>query len=370
MSIEKIVELLLGQAVKNKVTDVHIVPKQRSYHVQFRQYGRLYPHRNLAPKTGERLISHLKFMSNMDISEKRKPQSGSFELNLPQQTISLRISTLPTSLFKESLVIRILPREGSVQIDQISLFPSSRKKLMALIRHSHGMLIFSGPTGSGKSTTMYTLVEHCSKQLMRNVITLEDPVEKQTEAFLQVQVNEKAGMTYSTGLKAILRHDPDIILVGEIRDAETAKIAVRASLTGHLVLSTMHTRDAKGAIYRLMEFGVPHHEIEQTLLAVSSQRLITLLCPVCGGRCSPFCVHRRQNKQAAVYELLYGRNLQKALQEAKGEAVCYHYPTLKEWLRKGIALGYISHEEYTRWIADEEETKEHQGSGPLLNPDQ
>lgn len=235
MSIEKIVELLLSHALNNKVTDVHIVPRRHDYHVQFRQFGRIYPHRNLSSKTGERLISHLKFMSTLDISEKRKPQSGSFQLNLSKQLVSLRISTLPTSLSKESLVIRILPNDDQISLDQLSLFPSSLKKLLALIQHSHGMIIFTGPTGSGKSTTMYTLVEHCANKLMRNVITLEDPVEKQSDSFLQVQVNEKAGITYSTGLKAILRHDPDIILVGEIRDGETAQIAVRAALTGHSV---------------------------------------------------------------------------------------------------------------------------------------
>lgn len=372
MSVEKIAELLIGQAVKNNVTDVHIVPKEKHYHVQFRQYGRLYPHRNLSAKAGERLISHLKFMSSMDISEKRKPQSGSFAMNVLQQTISLRISTLPTSLSKESLVIRILPHEEQFQLSQISLFPSSTKKLMALLNHSHGMLIFSGPTGSGKSTTMYTLVEHCAKRFLRNVITLEDPVEKQSDSFLQVQVNEKAGITYSTGLKAILRHDPDIILVGEIRDAETARIAIRASLTGHLVLTTLHTRDAKGAIYRMMEFGVSIHEMEQTLLAVSAQRLITLRCPVCGGiRCphdSQDCPRSREKRQTAVYELLYGKNLQRVLKEAKGEQVYYHYPTLKEWLRKGIVLGYISEEEYHRWIAEEEEADKPQTAGALSYP--
>ncbi|MBE6183765.1 competence type IV pilus ATPase ComGA [Heyndrickxia ginsengihumi] len=362
MSIEKIVELLLSHALNNKVTDVHIVPRRHDYHVQFRQFGRIYPHRNLSSKTGERLISHLKFMSTLDISEKRKPQSGSFQLNLSKQLVSLRISTLPTSLSKESLVIRILPNDDQISLDQLSLFPSSLKKLLALIQHSHGMIIFTGPTGSGKSTTMYTLVEHCANKLMRNVITLEDPVEKQSDSFLQVQVNEKAGITYSTGLKAILRHDPDIILVGEIRDGETAQIAVRAALTGHLVLSTMHTRDAKGAVYRLQEFGVKPQEIEQTLLAISAQRLILLQCPVCGVQYSQFCIHHLKNRQAAVYELLYGRNLQKAIREANGEKVHCRYVTIRDWLRKGIALGYISTEEYYRWIVEDEEQEEHRGS--------
>ncbi|WP_181294714.1 ATPase, T2SS/T4P/T4SS family, partial [Heyndrickxia sporothermodurans] len=210
-------------------------------------------------------------------------------------------------------------------------------------------------TGSGKSTTMYTLVEHCSNQLKRNVITLEDPVEQQNSSFLQVQVNEKAGITYSTGLKAILRHDPDIIMVGEIRDSETAKIAIRAALTGHLVLSTLHTRDAKGAIYRLLEFGVQWHEIEQTLIAVTAQRLVKLKCPFCGNVCSPYCLNYFKKNRTAVYEMISGKTLKNVLTEANGNRIKTKYKTLREIIRKGIALGYISTNEYYRWVFDEEE---------------
>jgi competence protein ComGA len=202
---------------------------------------------------------------------------------------------------------------------------------------------------------MYTLVEKCANMNMRNVITLEDPVEKKNDQFLQVQVNEKAGITYSNGLKAILRHDPDIIIVGEIRDSETAQIAVRASMTGHLVLSTLHTRDAKGAIYRLLEFGIKQNDIEQTLIGITAQRLVTLICPFCGEKCSQYCPHYHEKRRAAVYELLYGKSLQQVLSEAKGEQVHYHYSTIKEILRKGIALGYISTQEYDRWVYESEE---------------
>lgn len=168
---------------------------------------------------------------------------------------------------------------------------------------------------------------------------------------MQVQVNEKAGVTYATGLKAILRHDPDIIMVGEIRDSETAKIAVRAALTGHLVLSTMHTRDAKGAIYRLMEFGVNKLEIEQTLVAVAAQRLVELECPFCEGTCSPFCFSHSRIKRASVFELLTGKALTSVLRDGVSS-----HKTLKNVINKGIALGYIKETEYERWVYDHEKS--------------
>ena len=200
------------------------------------------------------------------------PKVEHVRLRLMAQMIGLRLSTLPAHQ-NESLVIRILPLQEHIPIYQISLFPSMTRKLLALLKHAHGLIILTGPTGSGKTSTLYSLLNETSHMYNRNVITLEDPIEKENELVLQVQVNEKAGVTYTTGLKAILRHDPDIIMVGEIRDAETAKIAYGLHLTGHLVLTTMHTRDAKGAIYRLVEFGVNWQEIEQTLVAITAQRL-------------------------------------------------------------------------------------------------
>ena len=167
-------------------------------------------------------------------------------------------------------------------------------------------------------------------------------------------MNEKAGVTYATGLKAILRHDPDIIMVGEIRDAETAKIAVRAALTGHLVLSTMHTRDAKGAVFRLHEFGVNWLEVEQTLIAITAQRLVELTCPFCENDCAPLCYSYGRWKRASVFELLSGRNLNTAMKAAKGEKVVPHYRTLKEVIKKGIALGYIQESEYARLVYEHE----------------
>ncbi len=230
------------------------------------------------------------------------------------------------------------------------------RKLIALLKHSHGLIIFTGPTGSGKTTTLYSLLNETSHIFQRNVITLEDPIEKEYDQVLQVQVNEKAGVSYTTGLKAILRHDPDIIMVGEIRDAETAKIAVRAALTGHLVLSTLHTRNAKGAIYRLKEFGVNWLEIEQTLVAVTAQRLVELTCPFCPDECSPYCFSYGRWKRANVMELLSGKALNGVLKEAKGELLQnrHRLSNVKRLYKKRNCLGYIKENEYDHWVYHDE----------------
>ncbi|WAA11220.1 competence type IV pilus ATPase ComGA [Fervidibacillus albus] len=350
MSVEKKVESIIFEAYSLHASDIHILPKTDHSVILFRISNKLIPQYKLHPSETEKLVSHLKFQGNMDIGEKRRPQNGSFSLTVGGKRIGLRLSTLPSTV-AESLVIRILPHEDAISLKRLSLFPKSAQFLLSLLKNSHGLMIFTGPTGSGKTSTLYTLLRHSSQTFGRNVITLEDPVEKNNEDLLQVQVNEKAGITYAAGLKAILRHDPDIIMVGEIRDGITAKTAVRAALTGHLVLTTMHTRNAKGALYRLMEFGVRWNEMEQTLIAVTAQRLVQLVCPLCSGECSPFC-ERKGESRAAVYEILYGQALREALREMKGEEMKAAYPTLKKMICKGIAFGFIQKTEYERWVHD------------------
>lgn len=349
-SIESLADKIVKDAIQSHASDIHIIPRRKDTLIQYRMANRLVPRYKLPKEDCERLISHFKFTASMDIGEKRRPQSGAFSVKVNGFYVGLRLSTLPSNL-KESLVIRILPQQSQIPFYKISLFPKVTTKLLALLKHAHGLVIMTGPTGSGKTTTLYSLLEETTHHFHRNVITLEDPIEKENEYVLQVQVNEKAGVTYATGLKAILRHDPDIIMVGEIRDSETAKIAVRAALTGHLVLSTMHTRDAKGAIYRLMEFGVGKLEIEQTLVAVAAQRLVEIVCPFCQDICSPYCFSSNRLKRASVFELLTGRALMSVLQ---GEEPTYK--TLKDVIRKGIALGYIKDSEYDRWVFDDEES--------------
>jgi competence protein ComGA len=354
-SIEKTAERILTHAVRLVASDIHILPRKEGPLVQFRIDNKLFPQDMITQDESERIISHLKFLASMDIGEKRRPQSGSITMNIDNKTIGLRLSTLPAS-FSESLVIRLIPQQNILPLEQLSLFSNTANKLMALLKHSHGMIIFTGPTGSGKTTTLYSLLHHAKEIINRNIITLEDPIENQSEQVLQVQINEKAGISYSVGLKAALRHDPDIIMVGEIRDSETAKIAVRAALTGHLILTTMHTRDAKGAVYRLMEFGVSWIEIEQTLIAVTAQRLLELKCPFCRDACTSECLDNKRNKRASVYELLYGRGLSQVLQAARGDHKQPNHRQLKDEISKAVAMGFVKPEEYERWV-HEYETK-------------
>lgn len=352
-SIKQLADRIIRDAVRNQATDIHIIPRKKDTLIQLRMGNRLVPRLYLPKEECDRLISHFKFTALMDIGERRRPQSGAFSFIVDGDAIGLRLSTLPANS-SESLVIRILPQQKQIPFYQLSLFPSITRKLLALLKHAHGLIIFTGPTGSGKTTTLYSLLNETSHLFNRNVITLEDPIEKDADSVLQVQVNEKAGVSYAAGLKAILRHDPDIIMVGEIRDAETAKIAVRAALTGHLVLSTMHTRDAKGAIYRLIEFGVNWLEVEQTLVAVTAQRLVELTCPFCEEECSPYCFSYGRWKRASVFEILHGRALSFVMRRANGEDCEASYRTLKEMIKKGIALGYIKESEYDRWVYDNE----------------
>ncbi|WP_044894418.1 competence type IV pilus ATPase ComGA [Bacillus alveayuensis] len=352
-SVEKFSEQLIEEANSVNATDIHIVPRERDSIIQFRIDEELFEKQVIPKYFSERLISHLKFLASMDIGERRRPQNGALTIKTNSYNVHLRLSTLPT-VFDESLVIRILPQKTIQPLSKLSLFRQSTKKILSFLNHSHGLMIFTGPTGSGKTTTLYSLLQYAKKHFKRNIITLEDPVETKSDDVLQVQVNEKAGMTYVAGLKAILRHDPDIIMVGEIRDAETAKIAIRAAFTGHLVLTTMHTKDTKGAIYRLLEFGVTLSEIEQTLIALVAQRLVDIACPFCQEGCSPYCKTLKKTRRLCIYELLYGRNLSAAIQEAKGEEVCFDYKKLKDLIKKGIALGYLYPKTYERWVYDNE----------------
>ncbi|MFD3447743.1 competence type IV pilus ATPase ComGA [Microbacteriaceae bacterium 4G12] len=341
---EQFADIIIKESYDMRASDIHVVPRSHDAIIQIRVDKDLVTKHVISKDFCERLVSHFKFLAAMDIGEKRKPQNGSLELKMDYGTMNLRLSTLPT-LNSESLVIRVHLQTIVQPLSQLCLFPSSAKTLLSFLYHSHGLIIFTGPTGSGKTTTMYSLLETAKKQLNRRIVTLEDPIEKRNDGLLQIQINERAGITYATGLKAILRHDPDIILVGEIRDEETAKVAIRASLTGHLVLTTLHTNDAKGAVLRLLDFDITLQEIEQALLAVAAQRLVEIKCPFCNGKCSPLCKKMRKVRRLGVYELLYGQALREVIKEAKGEMAIYRYMTLKEAMNKGYALGFIEEED-------------------------
>lgn len=211
-SIELLANRIIKDAVRNHASDVHIIPRKHDTLIQLRMANRLMPRMYLPQEECDRLISHFKFTASMDIGERRRPQSGSLSVKIDGHQVGLRLSTLPANQY-ESLVIRILPQQSQIPFFHISLFPSMTRKLLALLQHAHGLIIFTGPTGCGKTTTLYSLLNESFHLYNRNVITLEDPIEKENDFVLQVQVNEKAGVTYASGLKAILRHDPDMIVV-------------------------------------------------------------------------------------------------------------------------------------------------------------
>ncbi|GKV54287.1 ComG operon protein 1 [Sporosarcina sp. NCCP-2222] len=272
--IEKKCFLLLETAIGQDVTDIHLVPHDDEYEVAFKLGVKLKRTGTLPLQLAARMISFYKYLSSLDISNRRKPQSGSFHKQFNNENFSFRISTIPSIHLKESVVIRLQKHDRIVPIDYLCKERKWADQLRHAVSNEQGLVMVTGPTGSGKTTTIYSLLAHCVNVLQRHVITLEDPVENNHSHLLQIQVNEQAGMTYAAGLRAILRHSPDVIMIGEIRDAETAKTAVQAALTGHLVVTSVHAKDAVGCFYRMLDFGVSLEELRQTVVCISSQRLI------------------------------------------------------------------------------------------------
>jgi Type II secretory pathway, ATPase PulE/Tfp pilus assembly pathway, ATPase PilB len=331
---------ILEHAASADASDIHFIPRLIDTLIELRIHGYLHQMTVMDPNDAERIINHFKFLSGMDIGERRLPQSGSMQISINDEIISLRMSTLPAAE-RESLVIRLLPQREAFLISDLSLFEEAVSGLNNLLRYENGLIVISGPTGSGKTTTLYTLLSALEKQYHARIITLEDPIEKNHDAFVQLEINEKANFTYADGFKAILRHDPDIVMVGEIRDEETAKIAIRASLSGHLVLTTVHAFNAAGTIQRLVELGIPRFDLKETLVGVISERLVNVRCPVCGEVCAPDCHHRRHVARTGIFEILAGKPLYDILtaREKRPE-----YKTIDDYLEEGIASGWISTE--------------------------
>lgn len=278
--IIRLINALLTEAVKENASDIHIETYERTLSVRFRVDGVLreavQPKRALAPL----LVSRIKVMAKLDIAEKRVPQDGRISLLVGGREIDVRVSTMPSS-HGERVVLRLLDKQaGRIELSSLGLEARETALLTDIIHRPHGILLVTGPTGSGKSTTLYAALSELNDH-SRNILTIEDPIEYNLEGVGQTQVNIKADMTFARGLRAMLRQDPDVVMVGEIRDAETAEIAVQASLTGHLVMSTLHTNSAVGAITRLREMGVEPFLLSSSLLGVVAQRLVRLLCPDC-----------------------------------------------------------------------------------------
>lgn len=280
LPVPQLVDALLQQALQERASDIHIEPATQGVRVRFRVDGMLREKEQLPLELQAAVISRIKLLSALDIAEKRLPQDGRWRVKDEKREVDVRVSTLPVQ-GGEKAVLRILPFRGMQRnIETLGFSKVALQRYQLLYKKPQGILLVCGPTGSGKTTTLYATLAELNRP-ESNLVSIEDPVEMQLAGMNQVQVNTKAGLTFATALRAILRQDPNIIMVGEIRDAETADAAVRAAMTGHLVFSTLHTNDAAGAIVRLLDLGVPPFLVATSLLGVVAQRLVRLVCPKC-----------------------------------------------------------------------------------------
>ncbi|WP_286974519.1 GspE/PulE family protein [Acetomicrobium sp. UBA5826] len=278
--VVKLVNTILGQAVESGASDVHVEPFENETRVRYRIDGVLFDMLTFPKHLHPPVSSRIKIMSGMDIAEKRHPQDGRILLRAAGRRIDIRVSSLP-AIYGEKLVMRLLDQATAmVGLEKLGLDPEEKVALDKIIEVPYGIILVTGPTGSGKSTTLYSILQTLNSYDV-NITTVEDPVEYTIAGVNQVQINEKAGLTFDTVLRSILRQDPDIILVGEMRDTETAQLAVRAALTGHLVLSTLHTNDAPSSIIRMVDMGIPPFLVSSSVVAVMAQRLVRKLCPRC-----------------------------------------------------------------------------------------
>lgn len=288
--IVKLVDFIIREAVRLQSSDIHIEPFEKYIRVRYRIDGELHEKQKIQTQSLQAIMTRIKIISNLNIAEKRLPQDGRMKVFIDGKNIDLRVSILPT-IFGEKAVIRILKNDSkNISKEKLGMGKESMQKLENIIKSPYGIILTTGPTGSGKSTTLYAILKELNDE-HRNIVTVEDPVEYMMEGINQVNVNVKAGLTFSSGLRAILRQDPDIIMIGEMRDNETAEIAVRAAITGHLVLSTIHTNGAAASIIRLFDMGIQPYLVANSLSGIIAQRLVKRICPNC-----------REEYEAKAYE--------------------------------------------------------------------
>jgi len=278
--VKRLVQMVLWEAIRHRASDIHFEPFENEFKMRYRIDGQLYEMMPPPKSIAVAIASRIKVMANLDIAERRRPQDGRIELAIGDTPVDFRVSVLPT-MFGESVVLRVLDRSNvSLDMERLGMREDDLGVVRQLIRRPHGIIIVTGPTGSGKTTTLYSALNELNDESVK-ILTSEDPVEYDIDGLVQVQVKEDIGLTFAACLRSFLRQDPDIVLVGEIRDLETAEIAVQASLTGHLVFSTLHTNDAPSAIARLLDLGIEPFLITATLEAIVAQRLVRTICPRC-----------------------------------------------------------------------------------------
>jgi type IV pilus assembly protein PilB len=315
--IIRFVNLVLSQAIRDKASDIHFEPFEQEFKIRYRIDGALYEMAPPPKALAMPIISRVKVLANLNIAERRVPQDGRIKLTIAGRAVDLRVSTLPTQ-FGESVVLRVLD-QTAVQLDltQLTMPAPIEARVRDIIRRPNGIFVVTGPTGSGKTTTLYSCLKELNSPDVK-ILTVEDPVEYEIDGIMQVPVNYAADLSFARALRAFLRQDPDIVMVGEIRDLETAQIAIQASLTGHLVLSTLHTNDAPGAVTRLVDMGIEPFLLASTLEAVLAQRLVRRLCPDCRTPYEPSDAMLRS--AGITREQLGGR----PFYESKGCPACHH----------------------------------------------
>lgn len=355
MDTEAFASHLLTLADSYRTSDIHVLPEQKHYDVYFRLNGQMEKQYYLDREEGTRLISYFKFLSNMDVGERRRPQSGSTTFKLSEKAIDCRFSTISNYQSQESLVIRLLKQKEEESLVPGAFFTHEWEKLEQIVQAKSGLVLFAGPVDSGKTTTMYHLIKNRMQGEKQQVITVEDPVEIEETSFLQTQVNETAGVTYEHLLKSSLRHHPDVIIVGEIRDEETAKMVMRGALTGHLLVASIHAKNAKGVISRMEELGVSLPLLRQTLIGVAFQTLLPLYCPLCETNCQTYCSHfDRGKKRLALFEVLTVKEMSSVLEQQGGlDESCLNAPgqrTFNHLLEKVFLNGYITEKTYHRYF--------------------
>jgi len=356
--IIRMLNALLTQAARDGASDIHIEPYERHSSVRFRVDGTLrevvQPNRALHAA----LISRLKIMAELDIAEKRLPQDGRISLRLGQRAIDVRVSTLP-SAHGERAVLRLLDKsQGRLSLESVGMSGDTLQRFVSLVQQPHGIILVTGPTGSGKTTTLYAALQTLDAT-RSNIMTVEDPIEYELAGVGQTQVNPKIDLDFAKALRAILRQDPDVIMIGEIRDFETAQIAIQASLTGHLVLATLHTNDAASAVTRLHDMGVEPFLLSSSLLGVLAQRLLRKRCTACAGKGCDVCGQSGYQGRTGIFELLTTNDEMRALihsqaSEAKlREAALRHGMTLmREDGERLVRLGISTEEELIRVTRD------------------
>lgn len=337
--IEQFAERLIENAKIKEISDIHIIPTQKGYNIFVRYIGQFIKFDTLDEEKANRLINYFKYISNMEVGEKRKPQTGSCVMVIRNNAIEIRTSTISNFEQRETIVIRLLNKNIKFDTNIPHYFPKEINKLQRLLLKKQGLVIFSGPVDSGKTTTIHKLLRKKYEACPIEILTLEDPVEIRDNRFLQVQVQEEIGIGYDELIKASLRHHPDILMIGEIRDEKTAHMAIRATLTGHLVVATIHSKSCIGVINRLMDLSISKSVLKETITGIVSQRLLPQYCPLCKGICHLNCTHiPMEYKRLALTDILQAEELQNYFD--KNERI----ESFNHQLNKAYMYGFISKE--------------------------